>query len=73
MPKIEGRKVIAQKNLPMRIPLWPTLTTWLLLDRFHAPEWLAGIMIFLIAFAWLVWFRDMYTRVDVDVLTNRRE
>lgn len=34
------RKVVSHKSLPARIPLISTAVLYLLLDKFHAPEWL---------------------------------
>lgn len=39
---IKKNKVVSIKNLPKRLPLFPALTSWLMLDRFHAPQWLFG-------------------------------
>lgn len=36
---MKKKKVIANKNLPTRIPLWSTITLYLFLDRLHAPQW----------------------------------
>ena len=47
-------KVIALKNLPMRPPITSTIAWFLLLDKFHAPGWLWGVMGTFFAFAWLV-------------------
>ncbi len=42
---MKRKKVIAWENgatSPARVP-WPAATVWLLMDRFHAPEWAWGI------------------------------
>lgn len=52
------RKVIATKQLPARpaAALWSGATTWLLLDRFNAPQWLYGALglFFVLAFVTLL-------------------
>ena len=40
--------VISRKYLPSGIPIFPTMTLWLLLDRLQPPGWVLGA-------AWTVW------------------
>lgn len=47
-------KVIAYKNAassPVRVP-WSAATMWLVMDRFHAPEWAWGVFWFF----WIIMF-----------------
>lgn len=46
-------KVIDQKNLPVKLPVFPTATAWLLLDRFQAPGWVQGCVYTLFGLIWL--------------------
>jgi hypothetical protein len=67
-------RVIASRNLPMRMPLMQTALFWLLLDRWQAPGWAWGATGVFLALCWAVWTHDAYTRVSVDVINqaNRR-
>lgn len=53
------KKVIAYEQLPARLPIWISLTAWLLLDRFHPPGWVWGMVGTVFAFLWLVSIIDM--------------
>ena len=45
-------KVIHAKNLPGKLPIYPTIITWLALDHWRAPEWLYGSFAFLGGLMW---------------------
>lgn len=47
------KKVLHRKILPTRLPVFPTLTTWLALDYWSAPEWVWGCCITLFALFWI--------------------
>lgn len=68
---VNGRRVISLANLPMRMPLWHTLTLYLFLDRLSAPGWAWGAGGLFIVLAWLIWIRTQFTDVKVDVLANK--
>ena len=72
MPKSDSRRVINPKCLPMRCPAVLTLACALGLDRVHASGYAWGAIAFFLVFAWAAWIHDVVTRVDVDVLDNRR-
>lgn len=46
--------VISRRSLPVTPPLWPSVTTWLLLDRLDAPGVVRGIVYTLLAAWWAV-------------------
>lgn len=72
MSNRNGRRVISIKNLQMRMPLWPSLVAWLVLDRLNAPGWVDGVVGCFFAFAWGVWISDVLSCQSVDVLNNRK-
>lgn len=49
-------KVISRKNLPMPLPVGPTIVVWLLLDRLKSPSWVWGAVGTVVAFLWLIAF-----------------
>lgn len=61
------RKVVPYKNMPMNMPLWPSTTMWLMLDRLNAPGWLWGVCGTCLAVAWLCWVIDVCTRDPLDI------
>jgi hypothetical protein len=73
MPKPPPRRVISGRNLPSRIPLWSTLTVWLLLDRYQPPGWVWGAVGLFFLLIWAAWLHDSFTKVDVDLLSNHKE
>jgi hypothetical protein len=60
-------KVIDSENLPARLPLWSSITVWLLLDRLQAPGWVYGVMGTLFAIIWIAaivkFFRQTETKI----------
>lgn len=76
MPNPTVRRVIDAAHLPMRMPLWPTATLWLLLDRLQMPGWVWGATGLFILTAWGVWINDVRTRETIpldDLLKHRKE
>jgi hypothetical protein len=65
-------KVIDTSNFPSRLPIFQTLTTWLALDRFNAPQWLWGAMGLLFTIIWIVSIIGMVVQEKVDLLGNRK-
>lgn len=50
---MKSYKVISSKNLPIRLPVFATITTGLLLDRLHSPGWVWGAMGAMLAIIWI--------------------
>jgi hypothetical protein len=67
-----GRRVISYANLPMSVPLSPTLLMALVLDRVVAPGWVWGAVGVLMALVWAIWLHDVLTRVNTDILSTRK-
>lgn len=58
---MKPKKVIAERNLPMRSPLVATAVAWILIDRYHASGLVTGIVGTVFAIIWIAWiasFRD---------------
>lgn len=64
------KKVIKRENLPSTIPLFSTLTTYLILDKFNAPEWMWGVLAFIFLLGWINSIYRIVTDEDVDLLNN---
>ncbi len=62
------RKVI--KNTPPKLPLSYTLLTYLLLDRFNAPEWLWGSFGVLFAIVWVIQIIDIWNCERIDIFES---
>jgi hypothetical protein len=63
-----GRKVIAGKQLPQIS--WPVTATgmwYLLLDKWHAPGWVWGVVGTFMAIIWIICGIDIYTRDQVEI------
>lgn len=65
-----GRRVIAYKYLPGRLPWLGTAVVWLLLDRYHAPSWLIGA---LGALVWIVCIHGMLTQTFIRIAPPHEE
>jgi hypothetical protein len=57
-------RVIAPRYLPTKLPVIPTITTWLLLDRLHVRPMTWGAYFTLLTIVWLAfgiaWWKDDY-------------
>lgn len=64
---MKNKKVIDPKNLPIRLPFWPTLLAVLSLDYWSAPEWMWGTVICLLAIWWFIalWVVDKEEKIDL--------
>jgi hypothetical protein len=49
---MKSRKVLSRKNIPSKLPIWNSLTCWLSLEYFKAPQWLYGAMGVLFVIIW---------------------
>ncbi|MFZ1494887.1 MAG: hypothetical protein WAU60_15960 [Candidatus Competibacter denitrificans] len=56
---MQGRIVIDYKYLPARLPLWQTLIAILALDHWHAPGWMWGSVLAVVALFWIVGVIDV--------------
>jgi hypothetical protein len=52
--KMPQFKVVHRKNLPASLPIFPTMTFWLILDRLHAPQWLWGVIGTILVLVWIL-------------------
>ena len=60
-------KVIAGKNLPIRLPITLSILLWLLLDRLGAPSWVWGVVGTLLAIVWIVAIYAVFTQESVEL------
>lgn len=65
------RKVISRANMPVRLPVWQTVTMVLVLDRIGAPGWLWGVMLALAGMAWVLAYAVHRGEEAVDVLATK--
>jgi hypothetical protein len=61
---------IHRKNLPTRLPITPTLTIFLAMDYWNAPEWLFGVICFSAAIIWAAAIYSISTQKTEDVFTK---
>lgn len=62
------RLKIARSNLPMYVPLNPTLLWVLILKVFDVPEWAWGLVILWVALYWIAFIHDVLTTQQKDVV-----
>ena len=69
---MRSNKVIGFKNLPTKYPLTQTIAFTMALDYWGAPEWLSGIVYFILAIAWIssVYYAATEDRIDIGELIN---
>lgn len=56
--------------MPVAFPVFPTLTLYLMLDKFNAPGWLWGVLGTVMAIIWIACIVEIYTCEDVDVFAK---
>lgn len=61
------KRVVAPSSLPTRIPLWPTIVIYLLLEKLQATGVVQGIVYTLLALWWIGAFASMYHEERHDV------
>ena len=70
MSKFKAKKVIAYNNLPSRLPVVATVTCWLALEHWHAPQWLYGVFGFFFLIGWIACIVGLVTEEAIDLLKN---
>ncbi|KKL79048.1 hypothetical protein LCGC14_2018760 [marine sediment metagenome] len=66
-------KKIHNKNLPPRIPLFPGITIWLLLDRINAPGWAWGAAGLFFLLLLIVSTAEFFTSKLTDIFEDKKE
>lgn len=66
---------VNMRNLPTRMPTFPLITIWLLLDRFGAPAWAHGVywtlaVLIMIIFGFSLW---QETWVDITIALRQMD
>lgn len=61
-------KKIARKNLPAPLPLFPTLTLYLVLDKWDAAGWVWGAVGVVMVFIWIACIIELCVADEVNVL-----
>ena len=66
-------KVLASKHLPGKLPVWQSLSFWLALEHWNAPEWLYGAVGLLLLFLWGFSIHRIFTQEQVDFVVKEKE
>lgn len=66
-------KCIKRNNLPITLPVWPTCTTLLLIDRYNPPEWLIEMVILLGIIIWSIEIFTLFCQKEIDLLGKGNE
>jgi hypothetical protein len=62
---------IHRKNLPTILPITPTLTIFLAMDYWDAPEWLFGVVCFSLAIIWAATIYSIWNENTEDVFKDK--
>jgi hypothetical protein len=62
---------IHHKNLPTKLPITPTLTIFLAMDYWDAPEWLFGVVCFSAAIIWAATIYSIWNENTEDVFKDK--
>jgi hypothetical protein len=65
------RKVIHDSELPARLPIYPTITLWLLLDRTETAGWVWGATGVLMLFVWIGSFIRLFTQHQTRIWPSK--
>jgi uncharacterized membrane protein len=71
--KMNKFKVLKRNNLPTKLPFLSTALIITLLDYWDAPEWLWGVMCFLLIITWIVCIYEVITQKEIDLLNNKEK
>ena len=73
MEDFKGRKVIKANNLPYKLPIWSSLTAYLALEYWNAPQWVyVAVGLFFLVF-WINSMVGFVTQESIDLLNNEPE
>lgn len=67
------RKVVSSRNLPTSLPALSTVVAYLVLDRFHAPEWIWTETIVLFLIWWIMCIRFIYHEDKTELWKKEKE
>lgn len=70
MSKIKAKKVLSNSNLPTRLPIWSSMTCWLALEHWNAPQWLYGALGLFFLISWVTSIVGLATEEKIDLLKN---
>lgn len=65
-------KVISRKNLPVKLPAFQTLLTFLAMDHWNAPSWLWGVASTVWVVLWIICFASIASENDVDIFQTNK-
>jgi len=64
-------KVIAFKNQPVRLPMWATIGTYLLMDKIAAPQWAWGAVGCVFVIVWIASIVSICKQTQVDIFEEK--
>lgn len=65
-------KVVKRSNMPIRFPLWQTVTCLLALEHWNAPEWLYGVMGLFFILIWVAGILTFFKEKEIDLFENKK-
>lgn len=68
---MKKNKVFKPKNKPSHLPLWETVTAYLLLSRPGTPGWFIGVVCTLMAFLWIAMVVGLCTEIEIDLFPDK--
>lgn len=68
---MKTKKVISTNNLPARLPIYQTLTAWIALDYFNAPQWLWGAIGLFFIILWIVAIITISNQKHIDLFDDK--
>ena len=67
---MKKRNVIKDSNLKTRNPLFLGLVSYLVLDRFNAPEWVQGAIGSIFGLIFIIFIIDLFKTNEVDIFAD---
>ena len=64
---MKSKKVVSTGCLPAHLPVWPTITLWLLLERLHANPIVWGIVGTLMVMVWIGTLVQVFTQKEIEL------
>lgn len=66
-------KVVSRKNLPAKLPIYSTAVAYLLLDKFHAADWVWGVIGTLYTLIWIICIVAIVKQEQVELFPKESE
>jgi hypothetical protein len=66
------RKVIANNNMPVRLPIWSSITALIALEHWNAPQWVYGATGLFFLIIWIASIILLIVEEKTDIFNDNK-